>query len=75
MLFRSTAVPTTHHITLPAAHAFVLSGNPIIGILVAIICSLFGDFVVKTFNSHCDTHIDPPACTIFIMTFIILAIF
>lgn len=68
-------VPTTHHISLPAANAFVLSGNPMIGIIVAIICSLVGDFFAKTFNSYCDSHIDPPACTIFIMTFIIFAIF
>ena len=68
-------VPTTHHITLPAANAFVLSGNPIVGIIVAILCSLLGDFFTKTFNSYCDSHIDPPACTIFIMTFIIFAIF
>lgn len=70
-----TGVPTTHHITLPAANAFVLSGNPIVGIIVAILCSLLGDFFTKTFNSYCDSHIDPPACTIFIMTFIILAVF
>lgn len=68
-------VPTTHHISLPAANAFALTGNPIIGIVVAIICSLLGDFFTKTVNSHCDSHIDPPACTIFIMTFIILAVF
>lgn len=68
-------IPVTHHITLPAANAFVLTGNPIIGIVVAIICSLLGDFFGKTINSYCDSHIDPPACTIFTMTFIILALF
>ena len=68
-------VPTTHHISLTSSNAFVLSGNPIVGIIVAIISSLLGDFFTKTFNSHCDSHIDPPACTIFIMTFIILAVF
>ncbi|WP_455542169.1 hypothetical protein [Intestinibacter sp.] len=71
-----TTIPTTHHISLPAANAFVLSGgNPIVGVIVAIVCSLLGDFFVKTVNSYCDSHIDPPACTIFIMTFIIMAIF
>ncbi|WP_018590474.1 hypothetical protein [Terrisporobacter glycolicus] len=70
-----TGVPTTHHISLPAANAFVLSGNPIVGIIVAILCALLGDFFTKTFNSYVDSHIDPPACTIFVMTFIILAIF
>lgn len=70
-----TITPITHHISLPAANAFALSGNPIIGVVVAIICSLFGDFATKTFNSYNDSHIDPPACTIFIVTFFIFALF
>lgn len=71
-----TAVPTTHHISLPAANAFVLSGgNILVGVVVAVICSLLGDFFTKTVNSHCDSHIDPPACTIFLVTFVIMAIF
>ena len=68
-------IPTTHHISLPAANAAVLSGNPIIGVVVAIACSLMGDFFTKTINSYVDTHIDPPACTIFIMEFIVFGLF
>ena len=68
-------VPTTHHISLPAANAAVLSGNSIIGVVVAIACSLMGDFFTKTINSYVDTHIDPPACTIFIMEFIVFGLF
>ena len=68
-------VPTTHHISLPAANAAVLSGNPIIGVVVAIACSLMGDFFTKTINSYVDTHIDPPVCTIFIMEFIVFGLF
>ena len=68
-------VPTTHHISLPAANAAVLSGNPIIGVIVAIACSLIGDFFTKTINSYVDTHIDPPACAIFIMEFIVFGLF
>ena len=68
-------VPTTHHISLPAANAAVLSGNPIIGVVVAIACSLMVDFFTKTINSYVDTHIDPPACTIFIMEFIVFGLF
>ena len=67
--------PATHHISLPAANAAVLSGNPLIGIVVAIACSLLGDFFVKTVNSNVDSHIDPPACTIFIMEFIVFGLF
>lgn len=67
--------PVTHHISLPAANAAVLSGNPLIGIVVAIACSLLGDFFGKTVNSYVDSHIDPPACTIFIMEFIVFGLF
>ena len=58
-----------------AANAAVLSGNPIIGVVVAIACSLMGDFFTKTINSYVDTHIDPPACAIFIMEFIVFGLF
>jgi len=77
LIFAQTgyAVPATHHITLPAALATVLSGGNIaVGICVGIICSLLGDIVVKVFNSHCDTHIDMPAIVIFLSTFAILGI-
>lgn len=67
--------PTTHHISITAAYAFVWSGNPLIGVIVAIIASILGDLFVKTINSHADSHIDPPACTIFILSFIIFIAF
>lgn len=35
---------------------------------------LVGDLVGKSLNSHCDTHIDPPATTIFILTIVINAV-
>ncbi len=69
------AMPATHHIALPAATAAVASGNPVMGVVFAILGSVLGDFWGKTVNSHCDSHIDPPAGTIFILIFIINAIF
>ncbi len=77
LIFTQTgfATPATHHIALIAALAVAASGNPVMGTIFGIIASLLGDFMAKTFNSHCDTHIDPPAFTIFILTFIINAIF
>ena len=76
LIFAQTgfAFPTCHHIVLPAASAALMSGNLFVGVLVGAICSVFGDFAGKTFNSYADTHIDPPAITIFISIFLINAI-
>lgn len=74
------AMPATHQIFLPAALAACVGINAfgptgaLLGVLFGVIASLFGDFVGKTFNSYCDSHIDPPATTIFILTIIINAI-
>lgn len=70
-----SATPATHHIALISATAAVLSGNPLIGVLFGVLAALFGDFIGKTFNSNCDTHIDPPAFTIFTFIFIINTVF
>lgn len=77
LIFTQTgfATPTTHHITLPAASAVIMSGNPLMGIIFGIVGSLLGDLAGKTINSSCDTHIDPPATSIFINMFIINAMF
>ncbi|WP_313076714.1 hypothetical protein [Lacrimispora sp.] len=77
LMFTQTgfAVPSSHHIALVSALAAVLSGNPLMGVLFGILTALFGDFVGRTFNSHCDTHVDPPACTIFIFTFLVNILF
>jgi hypothetical protein len=77
LIFAQTGfgVPSTHHIALVSALAAVLSGNPLMGVLFGILTALFGDFVGRTFNSQCDTHVDPPACTIFIFTFLVNILF
>ena len=77
LIFTQTgfAVPATHHIALISALAAVTSGNPLMGSVFGILAALFGDFAGKTFNSYCDTHVDPPACTIFIFTFLINVLF
>ena len=84
LIFAQTgfAVPATHQITLPAANAAVgallATGNPAfavaMAILFAVLGSFIGDTVGRTFNSHCDTHIDPPAITIFLLTFVTMII-
>ena len=61
-------VPVTHHIVLPAALASAASGSILWGAVFGIVSSLFGEISGNLFNTWGDTHIDPPAITIFIMT-------
>lgn len=63
-----------HHIVLPSGFTaqilFTASGSPAAAIIGGLVAGLFtafvGEWAAKTLNSHCDTHIDPPAVTIFI---------
>ncbi|MEG0508827.1 MAG: hypothetical protein RR579_05775 [Eubacterium sp.] len=63
-----------HHIILPAgATAMILFAatiNPFVAILggavMGIITSLWGEWAGMTFNSYADSHIDPPAATIWV---------
>lgn len=82
LIFTQTgfATPATHHIFLPSALAACAGiqawgeSGLLLGVLFGILGSLLGDLVGKTLNSYCDTHIDPPATTIFILTILINAI-
>ncbi len=77
LIFNQTgfATPATHHIALISSLATLLSGNPLIGVVFGILTAVFADFIAKTFNTNSDTHIDPPAFTIFIFTFIVNTLF
>lgn len=67
----NTQVPVSHHIALPAALVAVLSHSLIWAAIVGVICALLGELVSRLFLVHGDTHIDPPAMTIAIMTTLI----
>ena len=67
------AGPVTHPVALTAALAGMMSGSVWIGMLVGVIAIFLWDFFCKVINSK-DTYIDPPACTIAILTAIILKI-
>lgn len=79
LIFTQTgfACPATHHITLPSGLAAVAgiaawgSAGALLGVLLGIISAIFGDFIAKTLNSYVDSHIDPPATTIFVMTCVV----
>ncbi|MDO5038040.1 MAG: hypothetical protein Q4E37_07055 [Tissierellia bacterium] len=63
-------LPSTHHITICSAYAAAATGNILVGGVFGIIAALMGDFCEKTFNSYCDSHIDPPATTISLLSLI-----
>lgn len=77
LIFTQTgfATPATHHIALPAALAVAATGNPIMAVIFGILGALLGDFLCCTFNTNTDSHIDPPAFTIFILTFAVNILF
>jgi len=63
-----TKVPVTHHITLVAAVAAAASGSYIWGALFGLIAAFVGELMANTFCAWGDTHIDPPAATIALLT-------
>lgn len=73
LIFAQTgsAVPATHHITLPAAVAAAAFGNLWMGALFGALGFLVGDFGGNLLNQNVDTHIDPPAFAIAILTLVV----
>jgi len=79
LIFTQTgsAVPGSHHITLPAATAAVVGitafgpYGAFLGVVFAVIGAMLGNWAECTLNSYCDSHIDPPGFTIFILIIII----
>ena len=74
--------PVTHHMSLPAAVAggavLLAGGAPalaiILGAAAGIGGALLGEFFSRLFLIHGDTHIDPPACAIALMTTIVIVV-
>lgn len=67
-------VPGTHHISLVSAYAASATGNIAMGILFGAIAAIVGEVINLVFNSHGDSHIDPPAGTIFILSLLIFSL-
>lgn len=64
-------VPVTHHITLISAVATVTSGSVLWGVVFGTAAALLVEGCSRLFYIHGDTHIDPPATGIWIMTLLI----
>ncbi|SOC20446.1 hypothetical protein SAMN05877809_11212 [Rhodobacter sp. JA431] len=73
LLFLTLGVltPVSHHIMLPAALAGVASGSVVWGAVIGILSAFLGEFFARAFLCHGDTHVDPPACAIAVMTFVV----
>jgi hypothetical protein len=75
------SVPVTHHMTLIgglAAVSFlpVVDGNLLAALLIGaafgMVAAWLGEFFARFWHSHGDTHIDPPASAIWLMTTLVL---
>ncbi|MCR4397745.1 MAG: hypothetical protein NUV93_02165 [Firmicutes bacterium] len=68
-------MPVTHHVTLPAAvAAAAFGGNFWMGALFGALGYLVGDIGGNLLNKNVDSHIDPPAFAICILTLVVLLI-
>jgi len=76
LIFAQTGfdTPATHHITLLAGVAMLATGNIWLAMVYASISAIIGDLGGTLLNSECDSHIDPPAFAIFIVTTMVLLI-
>ncbi len=68
-------IPITHHISFPAALAYVLSGNILVAVLVGAINAVAWHFAGNIINTNADTYIDPQATVIMISVALINLIF
>lgn len=65
-------IPVTHHMTLPAATAYLATAgtgySPLTALIIAAIFGLLGALIGEAFQrvfyAHGDTHVDPPAASI-----------
>ncbi len=61
-------VPVTQHITLIAAGAAIGSGSLLLGAVAGVATALLGELFARLFLIWGDTHIDPAAVSIVVMT-------
>ncbi|CAN5352659.1 hypothetical protein BH20ACT9_BH20ACT9_18470 [soil metagenome] len=58
--------PVTHHMTIVAAYAAVVTGSVLVGAVFGVVAALLGEASSRLFLIHGDSHIDPPANAIWI---------
>ncbi len=68
-------VPVTHHITLGAAYAVLMTGSIAWGFAGALLGAFLGEYLGKLFYIYGDTHVDIPALGIASNSFLLFAVF
>lgn len=74
-------IPVTHHITITAGLAamvyYNVTDNGVAALLIAVIfgviASFMAEFWSRLMQAHGDTHVDPPAATIWIMNTLVVS--
>lgn len=69
-----TSAPITHHMTITAAVGALATGSVLVGALVGAFAAVVGEASSRLMLIHGDTHIDPPANAIWIVTSIVLLV-
>ena len=73
--FKYPSFPATHQMTMVAGYAYAQTGNLLITVLFTIAAQLIFTVFGMKCNTDCDTHIDPPAIAIALLSFIIFVFF
>lgn len=75
-LHTGTNVPVWHHIALPAAIGYSMSGgNLYAGAAAGVAGAVLGELYARVFLNHGDTHLDPPAAAIATMALLLKLVF
>ncbi|MDY7082833.1 MAG: hypothetical protein SXQ77_10615 [Halobacteria archaeon] len=75
-------IPVTHHITLPASTVIVVLMNAetvtatvttviVTGAVMGAVGALAGELLQRVFYAHAETHLDPPAASILVTSFLV----
>jgi hypothetical protein len=67
-------IPMTHHITIIAALGATTTGSLLFGVVMGILSGILAEISSRLFLIRGDTHIDPPANAIWVMTTVVILI-
>ena len=71
LLVMGNQIPVTHHVAITSALAATLGAGLVTCAIVGLLAAFIGEGFSRAFHIHGDTHIDPPAGAIAILTTLI----